>query len=124
RRDNKPSLHGLIRPKDIQDRFAGRVSYEIKDYPAPSAGKTSSLLRPRKDSKPSARCKPPSRKDESNHAAATASHRASFASDTPISASSLEPAVLHSLKWTANARSARCSQYSASASRFQARSGR
>ena len=40
--DNEPVV---IRPKDIGDRFAGHVSYKIKD-PAPSDGKTNTL-RPR-----------------------------------------------------------------------------
>jgi hypothetical protein len=44
--DNEPGVHGFIRPKDIEDRFAGHVSYEIKDDLVPSDGKTTTL-RPR-----------------------------------------------------------------------------
>jgi hypothetical protein len=44
--DNEPSVHGFIRPKDIEDRSAGHVSYEIKDHLVPSDGKTTTL-RPR-----------------------------------------------------------------------------
>ena len=44
--DNEPGVHGFIRPKDIKDRSAGHVSYEIKDDLAPSVGKTTKL-RPR-----------------------------------------------------------------------------
>ena len=43
--DNESGVHGFIQPKDIEDRFAGHVSYEIKD-PVPSDGKTNTL-RPR-----------------------------------------------------------------------------
>jgi hypothetical protein len=43
--DNEPGVDGLIRPKDIEDRSVGHVSYENKD-PAPSDGKTTTL-RPR-----------------------------------------------------------------------------
>jgi hypothetical protein len=42
--DKEPSVHGLIRPKDIEDRFASHVSYEIK-APAPSNQKTTTLRR-------------------------------------------------------------------------------
>ena len=44
--DNEPGVHGFIRPKDIEDRFVGRVNYKIKDDPVPSDGKTNTL-RPR-----------------------------------------------------------------------------
>jgi len=37
--ENKPGVHGFIRPKDIEDRSAGHVTHEIK-YLAPSDGKT------------------------------------------------------------------------------------
>jgi len=40
--DNEPAVHGFIRPKDIGDRFAGHVSYEIKN-PVPSDGKINTL---------------------------------------------------------------------------------
>jgi hypothetical protein len=43
--DNEPGVRGFIRPKDVDDHFARRVSYEIKD-PVPSDGKTNTL-RPR-----------------------------------------------------------------------------
>ena len=43
--DSKPNLHGLIRPKDIQNPSAGNVSYEMKDHPPPSDGKISTLRR-------------------------------------------------------------------------------
>lgn len=43
--DNKPSFLGLVRTKDIEDRFVAHVSYEVKDRPAPSDGKTSPLRR-------------------------------------------------------------------------------
>ena len=43
--DNEPGAHGFIGPKDIEDRFARHVSYEIKD-PVPSDGKANTL-RPR-----------------------------------------------------------------------------
>ena len=43
--DNEPGVHGFIRPKDTEDRFARHVSYEIKD-PVPSDGKANTL-RPR-----------------------------------------------------------------------------
>jgi hypothetical protein len=41
--DNEPGVHGVIRPKDIEDRSAGHVSYEIKDDLVPSDGKTTTL---------------------------------------------------------------------------------
>jgi hypothetical protein len=44
--DNHANEPGVIRPNDIEDRFAGHVSYKIKDLPAPSDGKTNTL-RPR-----------------------------------------------------------------------------
>ena len=45
--DNHDNEPGVIRPKDIEDRFAGHVSYKIKDdLPVPSDGKTNTL-RPR-----------------------------------------------------------------------------
>jgi hypothetical protein len=43
--DNHDNEPGVIRPKDIEDSFAGHVSYKIKE-PAPSDGKTNTL-RPR-----------------------------------------------------------------------------
>ena len=43
--DNKPSIDGLIRPKDTADRLAEPVRYEIK-APAPSDGRTATS-RPR-----------------------------------------------------------------------------
>ena len=43
--DNHDNEPGVIRPKDIEDRFAGHVSNEIKN-PVPSDGKTNTL-RPR-----------------------------------------------------------------------------
>lgn len=43
--DNKQNFHGLVRPKDIEDRFAAHVSYEVKDRTAPSDGTTSTLRR-------------------------------------------------------------------------------
>ena len=42
--DNKPSLQALSHPKNIEDRFAGHVSNETKDRPAPD-GKTSKVRR-------------------------------------------------------------------------------
>jgi hypothetical protein len=42
--DSEPSVHGFIGPKDIEDRFAGHVNYEIKK-PVPSDAKNT--LRPR-----------------------------------------------------------------------------
>jgi hypothetical protein len=44
--DNEPGVHGFVRAKDIEDRSAEHVSNEIKNDPAPSDGKTSTL-RPR-----------------------------------------------------------------------------
>jgi len=44
--DNEPRVHGFIRPKDIEDRSAEHVRYEIKNDLAPSDGKTTTL-RPR-----------------------------------------------------------------------------
>ena len=43
--DNKPGVHALVRPKDIEDRSARHVSYENKDL-VPSDGKTTTV-RPR-----------------------------------------------------------------------------
>jgi hypothetical protein len=43
--DDEPGVHGFIGPKDIEDRSAVHVSYEIKG-PVPSDGKTNTL-RPR-----------------------------------------------------------------------------
>ena len=43
--DNKPSLRGLVRPKDTEGRFAAHVSYEVKDRPTPPDGTTSTLRR-------------------------------------------------------------------------------
>jgi hypothetical protein len=44
--DNEPGEHGFIGAKNIEDRSAEHVSYEIKNDLAPSDGKTSTL-RPR-----------------------------------------------------------------------------
>src|SRR5262245_59014090 len=43
--DDEPRVHGIIRPKDIEDRSAGHVSHETKDL-IPSDGKTTTM-RPR-----------------------------------------------------------------------------
>src|SRR5437763_11954264 len=37
--DNEPGVHGFIRPKDIEDRFVGRVNDDL----VPSDGKTTTL---------------------------------------------------------------------------------
>jgi hypothetical protein len=44
--DNEGGVHSFIDPKDIEDRSAEPVSHEIRNDPAPSDGKTSTL-RPR-----------------------------------------------------------------------------
>jgi len=44
-RDDEPRVQGIVRPKDIEDPSAGRVSHEVKDL-APSDRKTTTL-RPR-----------------------------------------------------------------------------
>jgi hypothetical protein len=41
--DNEPGVHGLIRPKEIEDRSAEHVSDEIKNDLAPSGAKTTTL---------------------------------------------------------------------------------
>jgi hypothetical protein len=43
--DDEPHVHGIIVPKDIEDRSVGHLSHEIKDL-VPSDGKTTTL-RPR-----------------------------------------------------------------------------
>ena len=43
--DDEPRVHGIIRPKDIEDPSAGHVSHEVKDL-VPSDRKTTTL-RPR-----------------------------------------------------------------------------
>jgi len=41
--DNEPAVHGFIRPKNIEDRSAEHVSYEVKNDLARSDGKTTTL---------------------------------------------------------------------------------
>jgi hypothetical protein len=41
--DNEPAAHGLIRPKNIEDRSAGRASYESKVHLVPFDGNTTTL---------------------------------------------------------------------------------
>jgi hypothetical protein len=44
--DEQSAVHDVIRPKDIEDRSAGRESNEVKDQPVPTDGKASTS-RPR-----------------------------------------------------------------------------
>jgi hypothetical protein len=43
--DNEPAAHGVIRPEDTEDHFAGPASHENKDHLVPFDGKTT-ILRP------------------------------------------------------------------------------
>ena len=41
--DNEPVVHGLIRPKDVEDRSAEHVSHDTKDLVPSDGGKTNNL---------------------------------------------------------------------------------